>query len=133
MVDFDAGDDAFLGEKFGEGLAVVGGLVGGFFEENDAIDVVFEVFGGEEKIAVIAAMFGGVGNVILGEFFVNGATTFVGSEDAFGVLEEGFGGEFEVGGFKMSELKLFESGEGEGAVESGVLEVKGGEGEGGLG
>ena len=63
MVDFDAWNDAFRGEKIDEVLAIVGRLVGGLVEENDTIDVVCEIWGGEEDIAVVAAVVVGVGNV----------------------------------------------------------------------
>ena len=63
MVDFDARDDAFAGEVFGVILAVVGDLASGFVKKNDAIDVVLEMWCGEEDIAVVAAIIIGVGDV----------------------------------------------------------------------
>ncbi len=56
LVDFDAWDDATTCEKIYEVLAVVGCLAGGFVEENDAVDVFFEVICGKENIAVVAAV-----------------------------------------------------------------------------
>ena len=63
MVDFDAGDDALTSDIFDEVLSVVGKLTGGFVEENDTVDMVREAVGGEENVAVIAAIVVGVGDV----------------------------------------------------------------------
>ena len=62
LVDLDAGDDAFGCEEIDEILAVIGELMGGLIEEDDAVDVVFEIGGGEEDVAVVAAIFVGVGD-----------------------------------------------------------------------
>ena len=84
LVDFDTGNDTPSGEEVDEVLAVVGELAGGFVEEDDAVRVVLEAFGGEEDVAIVAAVVVGVGDLKLVEFFVNTTTGLVGSENAFG-------------------------------------------------
>ena len=63
MIDFDAGDDTFTSKVVDKVLTVVGKLTGGFVEEDDAVDIVRETVGGEEDIAVIAAVVVGIGDV----------------------------------------------------------------------
>ncbi len=114
MIDFDAWNDALRGEEIDEILAVVGLLASGFIEENDTVDVVFEVGGGEEKVAIIATIVVGVGNLELVEFFVDAAARFVGGEDAFGMEYEVLGNELKVvgGGEIGRELGEFVKGKG---------------------
>lgn len=84
LVDFDAWDNAFCGEKIDEILPVVGELACGFVEEDDAVDIVFEIGGSKEDVAVIATVFVSVWNAELVEFFVDATARFVGGKDAFG-------------------------------------------------
>ena len=88
LVDFDAGNDAFSSEIVYESLAIVGKLTSGFVKKNDAINVVFETFGSEEDIAIITTIVVSVGNPKLVEFFVDTATGFISSEDAFWLQHE---------------------------------------------
>ena len=57
MVNFDARNDSATSEKIDEVLAVVGELTSSFVEENDAVDVIFEIWGGEENVAIVATIF----------------------------------------------------------------------------
>lgn len=99
-IDFDARDDAEVGDELGEGFAVVGELASGFVEEDDAREIIGDVWGSEEDIAVIAADLFFVGDVSGGEFLGDGAAGFVGGEDAFAWGEElgGSGADFGLGG-----------------------------------
>ena len=56
LVDFDAWDDAFADEVISESLAVVGALAGGFVEEDDATEIVFDTRGGEKDVTIIATV-----------------------------------------------------------------------------
>lgn len=56
LVDLDARDETFAGEIVDEILAIVGELASSFVKEDDAVDVFFEIFGGEKEVAVIAAV-----------------------------------------------------------------------------
>ena len=57
MIDFDPRNNAATGEEINEALAVVGKLTSSFVEENDAVDVIFEIWGGEENVAIVATIF----------------------------------------------------------------------------
>ena len=83
LVDFDAGDDTVANEVVGVSLAGGSVVAGGFVEEDDAADVVVEVVEGEENVAVIVAMFEIVGDTEAVKLLFDGATGFVGGEDAF--------------------------------------------------
>lgn len=63
LINFNARDDAFADEVIDKGLTVVGILAGSFIEEDDTIDVIFEIWGSEKDIAVIATVVVGVGDV----------------------------------------------------------------------
>ena len=63
MVNFDTWDNASSDEEINKILAVVGGLTCGFVEEDDAVDVFFEIWGGKEDITIITAIFVGIRDV----------------------------------------------------------------------
>ena len=48
LVDFDARDNTLCSEEIDKILTVVGELAGGFVEKNDAVNVIFEIIGGEK-------------------------------------------------------------------------------------
>lgn len=83
FIDFDAGENAGVGEYVNEGLAVGRFLVQGFFEEDDAAEVLEGAGGAEEKLAESAAVFLDVLYVDAGKAFADGAGRLVGGEDAF--------------------------------------------------
>lgn len=62
LVDLDPRDDALLVHDLDEGLAILGGLVEGLLEEDRARDVLPEARGGQEELAVRAAVVLGVGD-----------------------------------------------------------------------
>ena len=63
MIYLDAGDNLFRGEQFNEILTRGRGLMGGFFEKNDAIDIIGEIRGGEENVTISATVLGGIRDV----------------------------------------------------------------------
>ena len=83
LVYLDAGHNAAAGKEANEILAIVSELAGSFVEENNAINVFFEVWRGKEDVAIIATVLLVVWNVHAFELFVNRTTRFVGSKDAF--------------------------------------------------
>lgn len=63
MIYLDARDNLFRGEKFNEILTRGRGLMGSFFEKDDAVDVISEIWGREENVTIGAAIFGGIRDV----------------------------------------------------------------------
>ena len=57
-------------------------LASGFIEQDDARDIFFDFWRIKEDVAVVSAVFGVVRNASGFEFFVDGATGFVGGKNA---------------------------------------------------
>ncbi len=83
LVDLDARDDAVASEVVGVGLAGGSVVAGGFVEEDDAVNVLVEVVESKENVAIGVAMPKIVRDVELFELLLDGATGFIGGEDAF--------------------------------------------------
>jgi len=56
-VELNTGEDTLFLQEFNELLAILGGLSGGFFVEDDTRDVFFEIGSGEEDFSVSSSVF----------------------------------------------------------------------------
>ena len=88
LVDLDAGHNATVVQKFDESLAVVGFLASSFIKENDAVDIIFEIWRSEENIAIIATVVFVVWNIHGFKFLVDRAARFVGGKNALAESHE---------------------------------------------
>ena len=82
LVDLDASNDTFIAEIGNEIFAVICMLAGSFIEEDDAAYELLDVASCKEEIAVIAAMLFVVWDTHALELFMDGATGFIGGENA---------------------------------------------------
>ena len=80
-------------------MAVVGELTCGFVKKDNAVDVFFKVRGGEEDVTIVTAIFVGIRDVLLFEFFMNTASGFVGGKDAARFKNKTTRNKFEFGVF----------------------------------
>ena len=74
-------NDSFLLEELNEVLAVFGGLLGGFVEQDDTADVFLDVWGGEEEFSVSSGVLRSVFEANGLESLSNSSSRFVSSED----------------------------------------------------
>jgi len=81
-VELDSWDDTLFLEKVDELLAILGGLLDGFFEEDDTGNVFLNIGGGEEKFSVKSSVFFVVFELDGVESLADGTGGFISSEDA---------------------------------------------------
>lgn len=91
LVDLDADDDVLVGQELGERDLLLGGLADGLIEDDAAGDVVAQVLGGEEQLAVSATVLLGVLDADRGEALADGAVGLVRGEDALAAARDGLG------------------------------------------
>ena len=87
LVHLDAGHDALVPGRLGNGAAVAGLLAQGLFEQDDARDVLAQPLGGHQQVAPGAAgLLGGL-HADGGEALGDGGQALVGGEDAAARLD----------------------------------------------
>jgi len=80
-VELNTWDDILLLEEINELLAVLSGLLDGFFEKDNTGDVFLKVGGSEEKLSVASSVFFAVLELDGVESLSDGTGGFIGSED----------------------------------------------------
>lgn len=91
LVELNTGDNTLFFQEVDELLAVLGGLLGGFFVEDDTGNVFFEVGGGEEEFSVSSSVFFVVFELDVVESLSDGTSGFIGSEDTETSSSNSFG------------------------------------------
>jgi len=91
LVELNTGEDTLFLQEINELLAVLGGLLGGFFVEDDTRDVLFEIGGGEEEFSVSSSVFFVVFELDVVESLSDGTGGFISSEDTETTSGDSFG------------------------------------------
>lgn len=91
LVELNTGEDTLFLQEINELLAFLGGLLGGFFVEDDTRDVLFEVGGGEEEFSVSSSVFFVVFELDVVESLADGTGGFISSEDTETTSGDSFG------------------------------------------
>lgn len=92
FVEFNSCDNVLGLEKFNEVLAIFGGLLDGFFVEDDTGNGFLEVWGGEKEFTVSATVLLVVLEIDGGEFLADGTCALISSEDTEAWSSDGLGG-----------------------------------------
>ena len=95
LVDLDAGDDALAAQRLDERAAVGGALAERLVEQDDARDELARAGGGEQDLAVRAAVLLGRFDVDRREALLDRRRRLVGREDPLAGGDQGLGGGFE--------------------------------------
>lgn len=91
LVELNTGEDTLFLQEINELLAVLGGLLGGFFVEDDTRDVLFEIGGSEEEFSVSSSVFFVVFELDVVESLSDGTGGFISSEDTETTSGDSFG------------------------------------------
>lgn len=91
LVELNTREDALFLQEIHELLAVLGGLLAGFFVEDDTRDVFFEIGGGEEEFSVSSSVFFAVFELDVVESLSDGTGGFISSEDTETTSGDSFG------------------------------------------
>src|SRR3546814_14944918 len=95
--DRDAGDDAALGQDVDQRGAVLGLLAQRLVVEDDAGDILFGAGGGEQHLAIVAAVLLGRRHVDAGQALFDGRGAFVGGQAALARRDHRPGARVEFG------------------------------------
>jgi len=91
LVNLNTGNNTLFFQKVHELLTLLGGLLGGFFVEDDTRDVLFEIGGGEEEFSVSSSVFFVVFELDVVESLSDGTGGFISSEDTETTSGDSFG------------------------------------------
>jgi len=91
LVELNTGEDTLFLQEIHKLLAVLGGLLGGFFVKDDTRDIFFEIGSGEEEFSVSSSVFFAVFELDVVESLSDGTSGLIGSEDTETSSADSFG------------------------------------------